>query len=90
MLHATGRVGRMRADLHVRRTGDLMLVRCKSNPHFWLDVDIKRRVASGALPPDFTDGATVAGEDFTVDCRNGRIRVDHIACPPFWLEIEDL
>lgn len=90
-----GRVGAKPADFVWEYQdvdlGRVLCVRCRNNPDFSLiyNLDLEA-VGGGQLPEDLYDpGAYEAGsrQPFTARLMDGVVRIDHLGCPAFWLEI---
>lgn len=90
-----GRVGSkppaLEWDFHDVDLGRVMHIRCRNNPEFSLTYNLDLGLVSGGqLPEDlFEPGAYEAGSGrpFTVRKLGTAIRIDHLGCPAFWLEI---
>lgn len=92
--HASGRVGLQPAQLHCTRRAAGVRVDCAANPEFWLEYDAAAGTATGRIPTDLymlsSREAFYAGgcrAPFAVAHRGSVVRINHPACPEFWLDI---
>jgi hypothetical protein len=88
-----GRVGnRDFRPVAERLKGGNVLVRCRNNPSFWLEINFDAATVTGCIgegcDPDPPAAANRAPGEFVTNKRHKTMmRIDHTSCDPFWLEI---